>query len=65
MQVGKFLKTINVETKTRPSRMEFFLKINKRAGPIPIHVQDGIKHAGGNFFSKLINVHAHLFGTLE
>ena len=45
--------------------MEFFLKINKRAGPIPIHVQDGIKHAGGNFFSKLINVHAHLFGTLE
>ena len=33
--------------------------------PIPINVQDGIDVQGGNFFSKLINVHARLFGTLE
>ena len=37
---------------------EFFLKINKRADPNKA-VQGGI------LFSKLINVHASLFGTLE
>ena len=39
--------------------------------PIPINMQDGInmqtkiKPCRGNFFSKLIKVHARLFGTLE
>ena len=83
MQVGKFLKIIK---RADPNKAVqggfFFLKINKRAGQIPIHMQDRINVQGefflkkinvqtkirpcrGNFFSKLINVHAHLFGTLE
>ena len=33
------------------------INTNKRAG--------WNRRAGGNFFSKLINVHARLFGTLE
>ena len=37
---------------------EFFLKINKRA-------DQNKAVLGGHFFSKLINVHARLFGTLE
>ena len=84
VQGGFFLsKSINVQTKIRPCRGDVFLKIDKHAGKMPIHVQDGInvqgdfflknnKHADQNkavqgkfFFSKLINVHARLFGTLE
>ena len=49
---GKILrKTLNVQTKIRPGRGEFFLKINKHAGQIPIHMQDGINVQGG-FFSQ-------------
>ena len=62
---------------------DFFLKIDKCAGQIPIQVQDEIyvqgeiflknnKRAdqnktvwGGILFSKLINLHARLFVTLE
>ena len=65
-----------MQTKIRPCSGEFFLKINKSAGLIPIDVQGRIfsqinKHADqkkamqGEFFFKIINVHARLFGTLE
>ena len=72
-----------MQTKIRPCREEFFLKINKHAGQIPMHLQDEINmqgdfflennkcarpkqgRVGGNFFSKLTNVHACLFGTLQ
>ena len=40
-------------------RGEFFLTINKRED------QNKAMQGGGIFFSKLINVHACLFGTLE
>ena len=34
---GKILKkTLNVQTQIRPCRGDFFLKINKRAGQIPL-----------------------------
>merc|ERR1712051_972560 len=80
---GKIVsKSINVQTKIRPCRGKFFLKINKRADQNRTAVQDKIDVQGGkfsqnhytcrakrpcrgNFFSKLINVHARLFGTLE
>ena len=62
-----FLKIINVQDKyqytcsmqyAKDMQGEFFLKINKRA--------DQNKAVQGGFFSsKLINVHARLFGTLE
>ena len=58
MQVGKFLKTLNVQNKIRPCRGEFFLKINKHAD------QDKVMQRGF-FFSKSMHVHARLFGTLE
>ena len=50
-----FSKSINVQTEIRPCRGDFFLKINKRAGQIPIQMQEN-KCAGGFFFSKTINV---------
>ena len=40
-----------MQTKIRPCSGEFFLKINKRAGQIPIHMQDGI-NVQGEFFLK-------------
>ena len=40
-----------MQTKIRLCRGELFLKINKRAGQIPIHVQDGII-VQGEFFLK-------------
>ena len=78
-------KSIIVQTKIRPCKGDFFLKINncadqnktlhtntnKRAGgnfsSKSIIVQTKIRQyrARGIFFSKLINVHARLFGTLE
>jgi hypothetical protein len=39
----------------RLCRGDCFLKINKRAGQIPIQTQEN-KRAGGFFFSKTINV---------
>jgi hypothetical protein len=44
-----------VQTQIRPCRGDFFLKINKCAGQIPIYIQEN-KRAGGFFFSKTINV---------
>ena len=53
-----FLKNNKRADQKRLCRGNFFLKINKRA--------DQNKNAqGGIFFSKLINLHARLFGTLE
>ena len=50
---GKILKkTLNVQIQIRPCRGDFFLKINKRAGQIPIHMQDGINVQGEFFFQK-------------
>ena len=47
---GKILKkTFNVQTQIRPCRGDFFFKINKRAGEIPIQMQEN-KRAGGFFF---------------
>ena len=40
-----------MQTQIRPCREDFFLKINKRAGQIPIHMQDGI-NLQGEFFLK-------------
>jgi hypothetical protein len=48
-----------MQTKIRPCRGKFFLKINKRAGQIPIHMQYAINVNGGFFFLK-INKHADL-----
>ena len=46
-----FLKPISTGFKNIFTfRGEFFLKINKRAGQIPIHVQDVINVQGGFFF---------------
>ena len=43
MQVGKFLKNIKRANQNKAVQGHFFfLKINKRAGQIPIHMQDGI-----------------------
>ena len=41
-----FSESRNVQTKIRLCRGDFFLKINKRAGQIPIQMQEN-KHAGG------------------
>ena len=55
---GKILKkTLNLQTQIRPCRGDFFLEINKRAGKIPIQMQEN-KRMGGIFFSKIINVQA-------
>ena len=43
-----------MQTQIRPCRGDFFLKINKRAGQIPIHMQEN-KRAGGFFFQKQKN----------
>ena len=57
---GKILKkTLNVQTQIRPCRGYFFLKIDKRAGEIPIQMQEN-KRAGGFFSTKTINVHAKI-----
>ena len=49
---GKILKkTLNVQTQIRPCRGDFFLKINKRAGQIPIQMQEN-KRAEGFFSQK-------------
>ena len=47
MKVAKFLKNI----KCADQNKAVFLKINKRAGQIPIHVQDEI-NMQGEFFLK-------------
>ena len=47
---GKIVsKSINVQTKIRPCRGEFFLKINKRADQNKAAVQEKIDVQGGNF----------------
>ena len=50
MQVGKFLKNIK---RADPNKVVqgFFLKIDKRAGQIPIQMQEN-KRAGGFFSQK-------------
>ena len=50
VQVGNFLKNINRADPNRAVRGDFFLKINKRAGQIPMQMQEN-KRAGG-FFLK-------------
>ena len=56
MQAGKFLKSIKPADSNKAVQGGcFFLKINKRAGQIPIQMQEN-KHAGGFFPSKNINV---------
>ena len=52
-------KAMHTNTNKRADRGEFFLKINNRTN------KDKTIQAGGIFFSNLINVQAHLFGTLE
>ena len=50
--MGKFIKNIKRADQNKAvQRGEFFLKINKRAGKIPIHVQDGI-NVQREFFLK-------------
>ena len=44
-----FSKSISVQTKIRPCRGKFFLKINKRADQKRTAVQDKIDVQGGNF----------------
>ena len=44
-----FSKSINVQTKIRPCRWKFFLKINKRADQNRTAVQDEIDVQGGKF----------------
>ena len=44
-----FSKSINVQTKIRPCRGEFFLKINKRADQNKTAVQEKIDVQGGKF----------------
>ena len=52
MQVGKFLKNIKrADPNNAVQGGFFFLKINKRAGQIPIKMQEN-KHAGGFFSQK-------------
>ena len=46
MQVGTFLKNIKRADQNKAVQGELFLKIDKHAGQIPIHVQDGIKVQG-------------------
>ena len=47
---GKIVsKSINVQTKIRPCRGEFFLKINKRADQNKTAVQEKIDVQGGKF----------------
>ena len=70
--VEKFLKNIKLTDPNKAVQGEFFyLKINKRAGQIPIHMQDGI-NMQGEFFLKINKcldqnktVHACLLGTIE
>ena len=64
MQVDFFFsKTINVQTKIRPCRGDFFLKINKRAGQIPIHMQDGINVQGGFLLNNVKTLVHETFKT--
>ena len=51
MQVEKFLKNIKRADPNKAVQGGFFLKINKRAGQIPIHMQDGT-NVQGKFFLK-------------
>ena len=51
MQVGKFLKNIKGADPNKAVQGGFFLKINKRAGQIPIKMQEN-KRAGGLFSQK-------------
>ena len=44
-----FSKSINVQTKIRPCRGDFFLKINKRADQNKTAVQEKIDVQGGKF----------------
>ena len=58
MQAGKFLKDIKRADQNKAVPGEFFLKINKRAGQIPIHMEEN-KRADQNkavqegFFLKI------------
>ena len=52
MQVGKFLKNIKHADQNKAVQWEFFLKTNKRVGPIPVHLQDGIDVQGENFLEN-------------
>ena len=56
MQVGKFLKNIKRADQNKAVQGEFFLKINKCAGQIPIHMQCAINMQG--FFFLKINKRA-------
>ena len=49
MQVGKFLKNIKRADQNKAVQGEFFLKINKHAGQIIIHMQYAINMQGGIF----------------
>ena len=50
VQRVRFLKHIkHADQNKAVQRGDFFLKINKRAGQIPIHVQDGINLQGETF----------------
>ena len=53
---GKILKNIKRVDQIGPCRGNFFLKMNKCSGQIPLHVQDKINVQGRIFFSKSINV---------
>ena len=55
MQVEKFLKNIKRADPNKAMQGGFFLKINKLAEKIPIHMQEN-KCARGFFFSKAINM---------
>ena len=55
MQVEKILKNIKHADQNKAVQGRFFSQTNKRAGPIPTHVQDGM-NVQGFFFTKLINV---------
>ena len=49
MQAGKFLKNIKCADQHKAVRGDFFLKFNKLAGPIPIHIQDVMNVQKGIF----------------
>ena len=51
MQVGSFLKNIKRADPNKSVQGDFFLKIIKRAGQKPMHIQDGI-NVQGEFFLK-------------
>ena len=52
----QLFKFLNVQPQIRPCRGNFFLKIDKHAGQIPVHMQDGINVQGDSFLKN--NKHA-------